>query len=80
MQLIELITQAGIRRFVLSSTAAVFISSDEPLSEDSPLGPKNVYGYSKLAVEQVLDWYRQIHGCILRLCDISTPPAPCPTR
>jgi UDP-glucose 4-epimerase len=47
---------------VLSSTAAVFQSSNEPLTEESPLGPTNVYGHTKLLVEQTLDWYRQIHG------------------
>jgi UDP-glucose 4-epimerase len=60
--LLEASVQAGVRRFVLSSTAAVHASSDKPLSEDSPLGPANVYGHSKLMVEQALEWYRRIHG------------------
>src|ERR1044071_2801461 len=60
--LIETAVRAGVQRFVLSSTAAVFQSSDEPLTEDSPLGPTNVYGHTKLLVEQTLEWYRQIHG------------------
>ena len=60
--LIELAVQAGVKRFVLSSTAAVYQSSDQPLSEDSPLGPTNVYGQTKLMIEQALEWYRRIHG------------------
>jgi UDP-glucose 4-epimerase len=60
--LIEASVRAGVKRFVLSSTAAVFQSSEEPLTEDSPVGPTNVYGHTKLLIEQVLDWYRQIHG------------------
>jgi UDP-glucose 4-epimerase len=62
LTLIETAALAGIKRFVLSSTAAVYQSSDQPLTEESPLGPTNVYGHTKLMVEQVLDWYRRIHG------------------
>ena len=62
LALIETAVRAGVKRFVLSSTAAVYQSSDEPLSEDSPLGPTNVYGHTKLLTEQTLDWYRQIQG------------------
>jgi UDP-glucose 4-epimerase len=62
LSLMDMAVRAGIKRFVLSSTAAVYQSSEEPLSEESPLGPTNTYGYTKLAVEQSLDWYRQIHG------------------
>lgn len=60
--LIEACAQARISRFVLSSTAAVYASSDDPLSETSQLGPVNVYGHTKLMIEQVLEWYRQIYG------------------
>jgi UDP-glucose 4-epimerase len=62
LHLIEMAVETGVKRFVLSSTAAVYKSSDEPLTEESPLGPTNVYGHTKLVLEQTLDWYRQIHG------------------
>jgi UDP-glucose 4-epimerase len=62
--LIETCAETGIRRFVLSSSAAVYASSDEPLSESSPLEPASVYGQTKLMTEQVLEWYRRI--CSLR--------------
>ena len=62
LRLMENAVRAGVKKFVLSSTAAVFASSDEPLTEDSALGPTNVYGHTKLMVEQALEWYRQIHG------------------
>jgi UDP-glucose 4-epimerase len=60
--LMETAVRAGVKRFVLSSTAAIFKSSDEPLTEESPIGPTNVYGHTKLMIEQTLDWYRQVHG------------------
>ncbi len=62
LTLIETAVRAGVRRFVLSSTAAVYASSDAPLSEDSPIEPANAYGFTKLAIEQALEWYRRIHG------------------
>ena len=62
LALIETAVRARVKQLVLSSTAAVFQSSNEPLTEDSALGPTNVYGHTKLMIEQALDWYRQIHG------------------
>lgn len=62
LHLIDMVVRASVKRFVLSSTAAVYQSSDEPLIEESPLGPTNVYGHTKLVIEQALDWYRKIHG------------------
>ncbi len=62
INLIEACVKTGVKRFVLSSTAAVYASSDDPLSEDSPLGPVNVYGQTKLMIEQILEWYRKIHS------------------
>jgi UDP-glucose 4-epimerase len=62
VNLIEACARAGVMRFVLSSTAAVYASSNSPLSEESPLGPANVYGQTKLMIEQILDWYRKIYG------------------
>ena len=62
LALIETAIRARVKRFVLSSTAAVYQSSDEPLIEESPLDPTNVYGHTKFMVEQILDWYRKIHG------------------
>ncbi len=62
LTLMETAVRAGVKHFVFSSTAAVYQSSDELLTEESSLGPTNVYGHTKLMVEQALDWYRQIHG------------------
>jgi UDP-glucose 4-epimerase len=60
--LIEAAVRAGVRRFVLSSSAAVYASSEAPLSEESPLGPANVYGQTKRMIEEALDWYRRLAG------------------
>lgn len=60
--LIEACVRSGIKRFVLSSTAAVYASSNDPLSEDSLIGPSNVYGQTKRMIEQALEWYARVHG------------------
>lgn len=62
VNLIEAAVRAGVPRFVFSSTAAVYRSSEAPLTEDAPLGPDNLYGFTKLTVERILDWYGRIHG------------------
>lgn len=62
LQLIETAVQAGIKKLVFSSTAAVYQSSEQPLTEESAIGPTNVYGHTKLMTEQAIEWYRQIHG------------------
>jgi UDP-glucose 4-epimerase len=62
LQLIEAAAHAGVKRFVLSSSAAVYASNDAPLTEDSAIDPANAYGFTKLAIEQALEWYRKIHG------------------
>jgi UDP-glucose 4-epimerase len=62
LHLMEAATRAGVKRFVLSSTAAVYASNDAPLDENSAIDPANAYGFTKLAIEQALEWYRKIHG------------------
>ena len=59
--LLESCARVGVERFVLSSSAAVYASSDDPLTEEHPLGPANVYGQTKLMIEQALEWYHRVH-------------------
>lgn len=62
LQLMEIAVQTGVKKLVFSSTAAVYQSSEQPLTEDSQIGPTNVYGHTKLMTEQALEWYRSIYG------------------
>lgn len=55
--------QAGVRRFILSSTAAVYGQPERvPITEDAPLRPVNPYGLSKRMVEQMLESHDQAYG------------------
>ena len=61
--LLDSARQAGIRRFVFSSTAAVYGTPQSlPVREDAPLRPENPYGESKLLVEHMLKWFDACHG------------------
>jgi UDP-glucose 4-epimerase len=63
MLLAEAATRAGCRKFVLSSTAAVFgVPQTVPITEDDPARPVNPYGLSKLMIEQALAWAEGAHG------------------
>ena len=63
LSLLEATLSTGVRRFVFSSTAAVYgIPENDPISEDAPLRPINPYGESKLIVERILGWYDRLRG------------------
>jgi len=63
LNLIELMLERGIKRLVFSSTAALYGNPERtPIHEEDPLRPTNVYGESKLLVEQMLEWFHRIHG------------------
>ena len=56
--LLEAARNAGIRRVVFSSTAAVYGTPDStPIGEDAPLRPINTYGETKRTFEGALHWY-----------------------
>ena len=63
LHMIEAARNAGIDRFVFSSTAAVYGEPDKvPISEDAPKLPINPYGQSKWMVEQMLESFASQHG------------------
>jgi UDP-glucose 4-epimerase len=63
LTLLEVLLAYGVKRFVFSSTAALYGTPEKtPIEESAPLQPSNAYGASKLLVEQMLDWLHRIHG------------------
>ncbi len=55
--LLDAMQKHGVDKLVFSSTAAVYASQNARLSEDSAIGPTNVYGQTKLMIEQMIHWY-----------------------
>ena len=52
--LLSAMETVGVRKFIFSSTAAVYgVPKEMPITEDSPTEPINPYGQSKLAVEKM---------------------------
>jgi UDP-glucose 4-epimerase len=57
LRLVDRLVTAGVDRFVLSSTAAVYGDPVRvPIEEDDPTSPTNAYGASKLLTEHALGW------------------------
>jgi UDP-glucose 4-epimerase len=65
VNLIDAAVEAGVKKFVFSSTCATYGTPDKvPLDERIPQKPINPYGHSKFIFEQILDWYDKIHGLV----------------
>lgn len=61
--LLEALRAAGVRRLVLSSTAAVYgLPGVSPIPEDAPLAPINPYGETKRTLEGAIRWYGSAYG------------------
>ncbi|NUS72093.1 MAG: UDP-glucose 4-epimerase GalE [Corynebacteriales bacterium] len=54
LALLEAVRHCRTARLVFSSTAAVYGSSDTAITENTPTGPTNPYGASKLAVDMMI--------------------------
>lgn len=62
-RLLGLTLGAGVRRFVFSSSAAVYGEPRTiPIDEDHPTVPTNPYGQTKLMVEEALAWLDRLMG------------------
>ena len=59
--LLNAMLKHDVKTFVFSSTAAVYGYPEYlPVDEAHPLKPINYYGFTKLVIEQKLEWHRQL--------------------
>jgi len=63
LNLLNALTDAGIRHIVFSSTCSVYgMAATVPIPEHHPLDPVNPYGESKRFVERALHWHSEAYG------------------
>jgi UDP-glucose 4-epimerase len=63
LNILNAASKHGVKYIVFSSSAAVYgVPKYLPIDEKHPTEPENYYGYTKLAIEQYLEWYRKLKG------------------
>lgn len=63
INLLNKMVEVGVEHIVFSSSAAVYGDPQYlPINEKHPTEPTNYYGYTKLAIEQNLQWYSKLKG------------------
>lgn len=63
INLINAMCDAKVPRIVFSSSAAVYGEPEYlPVDEKHPTRPENFYGFTKLEIERILDWYDRLKG------------------
>ena len=63
LALLRAMRRAGVSRFVLSSTAAVYGEPRQvPIDEEAPTEPTNTYGETKLFIEKICRRYAAAYG------------------
>ena len=63
LEVLDAMREAGVRRLVFSSTAAVYGEPEEvPVTESATPLPNNPYGGSKLAADHLIGYAAQAHG------------------
>jgi UDP-glucose 4-epimerase len=59
----QAVASGTIRCFLFSSSAAIFGSPAYlPIDENHPKEPENYYGFTKLEIERILEWYDRLKG------------------
>ena len=63
LNLLDAMREAGVKKLVFSSTAAVYGEPEEvPIPESAPTVPTNPYGASKLAADHMIGYEASAHG------------------
>jgi UDP-glucose 4-epimerase len=63
IQILNAAAESGVKRLIFSSSAAVYGDPQYlPVDEKHPANPANFYGFTKLEIERLLEWYDKLKG------------------
>jgi UDP-glucose 4-epimerase len=63
LKLLTAMSENSCKYIIFSSSAAVYGSPQYlPMDENHPKNPENYYGYTKLSIEENLNWYDKLKG------------------
>jgi len=63
LNLLNKMLEFGIKNLIFSSSAAVYGEPEYlPIDEKHRLKPENYYGYTKMAIEQNIEWFGKLKG------------------
>ncbi|MCK5611107.1 UDP-glucose 4-epimerase GalE [Candidatus Pacearchaeota archaeon] len=61
INLLNQMAKSGVKKIIFSSTAAVYGNKDGVVNEEVSTDPINFYGFTKLKIEEILEWYNKIY-------------------
>lgn len=63
LHLLEAMTRHGVKRIIFSSSAATYGNAQRmPIDEGTPTNPINPYGFTKLMMEEMIQYYQKRFG------------------
>jgi UDP-glucose 4-epimerase len=68
MGLLQACAVAKVRHFLFASSGAIYADTPLPLNEESPVGPVDIYGWSKWFGEELCRWQATASGLKITLC------------
>jgi UDP-glucose 4-epimerase len=63
INILNAMSESGIKYIIFSSSATVFGKPQYlPIDEKHPLNPESYYGFTKLEIERLMEWYDRLKG------------------
>jgi UDP-glucose 4-epimerase len=70
MGLLRACSAAGVEHFLFASSGAIYADSPLPLNEENPVGPVDIYGWSKWFAEELCRWHASASGLKTTICRV----------